>query len=103
MLMQEKEVWVEEDKMEEEEFDISKYFTLHDMDRDGEWNRQVRYAPPPTLLPTQSISRSITIFHVQFQEQRWSLTLANRSNARQRSNIRAPPPPRYIYPKCGNL
>jgi hypothetical protein len=31
MLMQEKEVWVEEDKMEEEEFDISKFFTLHDV------------------------------------------------------------------------
>jgi hypothetical protein len=62
MLMQEKEVWVEEDKMEEEEFDISKYFTLHDVDRDGEWNRQVRFALTlPTPLPTQSISRSITI------------------------------------------
>ncbi len=61
--MQEKEVWVEEDKMEEEEFDISKYFTLHDVDRDGEWNRQVRFAltPPLTPLPTQSIPRSITI------------------------------------------
>jgi hypothetical protein len=55
MLMQEKEVWVEEDKMEEEEFDISKYFTLHDVDRDGEWNRQVRFAltplPPPHFPP----------------------------------------------------
>jgi hypothetical protein len=33
-------------------------------------------------------------------------TLANRSNARHRPNIRAPPtptPPRYMYPKCGNL
>ncbi len=36
----------------------------------------------------------------------WASTLANRSNARHRSNIRAPPtppPPRCKYPKCGNL
>ncbi len=37
-------------------------------------------------------------------QQRWTSTLANRSNARHRSNIRAPPaPPRCMYPKCGNL
>ena len=38
--------------------------------------------------------------------QRWASTLANRSNVRHRSNIRAPPkppPPRCMYPKCGNL
>ncbi len=38
--------------------------------------------------------------------QRWASTLANRSNAWHRSNIRAPPPrppPRCMYPKCGNL
>ncbi len=35
--------------------------------------------------------------------QRWTSTLANRSNARHRYNIRAPPPPRCMYPKCGNL
>ncbi len=38
--------------------------------------------------------------------QRWASTLANRSNARHRSNIRAPPtppPPRCMYTKCGNL
>jgi hypothetical protein len=37
--------------------------------------------------------------------QRWASTLANRSNARHRSNIRAPhaPPPRFMYTKCGNL
>jgi hypothetical protein len=39
-------------------------------------------------------------------EQRWASTLANRSKARHRSNIRARPPtptPRCMYPKCGNL
>jgi hypothetical protein len=38
-------------------------------------------------------------------KQRWASTLANRSNARHRSNIRAPPrpPPRCKYSKCGNL
>jgi hypothetical protein len=38
--------------------------------------------------------------------QRWASTLANRSNARHRSNIRVPPtppPPRCMFPKCGNL
>jgi hypothetical protein len=40
--------------------------------------------------------------------QRWASTLANRSNARHRSNIGAPPPPtppppKYMYPKCANL
>ncbi len=37
--------------------------------------------------------------------QRWASTLANRSTARHRSNIRAPPtpPPRCMYPKCENL
>ncbi len=30
--------------------------------------------------------------------QRWASTLANRSNARHRSNIRAPPPPRPLPP-----
>ena len=34
-------MWVEEDKMEEEEFDTAKYFALHDVDGDGEWSRQV--------------------------------------------------------------
>jgi hypothetical protein len=43
-----------------------------------------------------------------FGVQRWASTLANRSNARHRSNIRAPPPPtphppRSMYSKCGNL
>jgi hypothetical protein len=33
--------------------------------------------------------------------QRWASTLANRSNARHRSNIRAPPRP--LPPECGNL
>ncbi len=42
------------------------------------------------------------------KNQRWASTLANRSNARHRSNIRAPPPhphppPRCMYPKCRNL
>ncbi len=39
-------------------------------------------------------------------DQRWASTLANRSNARHRSNIRAPhapSPQMYMYPKCGNL
>jgi hypothetical protein len=32
------------------------------------------------------------------------MTLANRLNARHRSNNRAPPPtPPQMYPKCGNL
>jgi hypothetical protein len=38
--------------------------------------------------------------------QRWASTLLNRSNARHRSNIRAPPRPpphRCMYLKCGNL
>jgi hypothetical protein len=36
--------------------------------------------------------------------QRWASTLANRSNARHRSNIRAPPhAPSPLPPKCGNL
>jgi hypothetical protein len=35
-------VWVEEDRMEEDEFDITKYFALHDINGDGEWNREVR-------------------------------------------------------------
>ncbi len=61
MLMQEKEGWVKEDKMEEEEFDISKYFTLHDVDRDGEWNRQVIFAPPPPFFPP-SLSRDPLLF-----------------------------------------
>ncbi len=42
----------------------------------------------------------------QASMQRWASTLANRSNARHRSKIRAPPtppPPRFMYPKCGNL
>jgi hypothetical protein len=34
-------VWVEEDKMAEEDFDLQKYFNLHDVDQDGEWNKQV--------------------------------------------------------------
>jgi hypothetical protein len=45
-----------------------------------------------------------TITHTQ--KQRWASTLANWSNARHRSHIRAPPTPpphRCMYPKCGNL
>ncbi len=38
----------------------------------------------------------------QKKNQRWASTLANRSNARHRSIIRDPPP-RCMYPKCGNL
>ncbi len=41
VLAQEREVWVEEDKMAEEDFDLQKYFNLHDVDQDGEWNKQV--------------------------------------------------------------
>jgi hypothetical protein len=43
--------------------------------------------------------------YLSFKNQRWASTLANRSNARHRSNIRAPhaPLPRCMYPKCGNL
>ncbi len=41
VLVQEREVWVEEDKMAEEDFDLQKYFNLHDVDQDGEWNKQV--------------------------------------------------------------
>jgi hypothetical protein len=39
------------------------------------------------------------------RKQRWASTVANRSNARHRSNIRAPTPPttRCMYLKCGNL
>jgi hypothetical protein len=46
LLHQEREVWVEEDKMEEDQFDIGKYFALHDVNGDGEWSREVRSTCP---------------------------------------------------------
>jgi hypothetical protein len=72
MLMQEKEVWVEEDKMEEEEFDISKYFTLHDVDRDGEWNRQVRFALTPPTPPHFPLNPSRdSLYYSKSNSKRW--------------------------------
>ncbi len=52
-----------------------------------------RGRPPGKPPPLQNVSRAC---------QRWASTLANRSNAQHRSNIRPPPPPQ-MYPKCGNL
>jgi hypothetical protein len=40
-------------------------------------------------VPNKTVSR---ILHTATLAQRWASTLANRSNARHRSNIRAPPP-----------
>ena len=37
---QEKEVWEKEDKMNPTEFTLEKYFTLHDVDGSGKWNKQ---------------------------------------------------------------
>ncbi len=54
----------------------------------------VPYCLPHTLSPAALSS----------DNQRLASTLANRSNARHRSNIRTSPPiPRCMYPKCGNL
>ncbi len=70
-----------------------------------------------TTFATLVITLFSSIFHIykknvmEFSEvfafaQSWASTLANRSNARHRSNIRAPtpaPPPKFMYSKCGNL
>jgi len=37
---QEKEVWEKEDKMEPDDFNLEKYFKLHDVDSSGKWNKQ---------------------------------------------------------------
>ena len=39
-VMQEREVWEKEDKMEVKDFDLEHYFRLHDVDKSGRWNRQ---------------------------------------------------------------
>jgi hypothetical protein len=57
------------------------------------------------LLPLNKVPKLLSTTSSTYR-QRWALTLANRSNARQRSNIRAPPRPpphRCMYPKCENL
>jgi hypothetical protein len=58
----------------------------------------VGLAPPPPLpsLSRQQVvflSQSAYVSPVELFDQRWASTLANRSNARHRSNIIAPPPP----------
>jgi hypothetical protein len=59
-------------------------------------------SPQPQSIPLGPFQ----LFPKILGDQRWASTLANRSNARHRSNFRAPllPPfPRCMYPKCGNL
>jgi hypothetical protein len=61
--------------------------------------------PEPYVDITFTIHIGLVLILIYVADQRWASTLANRSNARHRYNIRAPltpPPPRCMYSKCGN-